>query len=196
MAAGSESMAQFQLYLALLCRWNERMNLTASTEWRLLGPLFQEALWAAGRYPDGGQRHLDFGSGAGFPALAMKVVLPGMVLDLVESRRKKAVFLETVVRELGLQGVGVHCRRLGQFLAGEAEHRSWDCISWKGMRPAKPETDLLAARAGRQTRLWVFHGREIPVESERAWEDRFERLQTVACPGRRGSYLSVYAKRG
>lgn len=192
---GSESAARFQLYLSLLCRWNARMNLAASTDWALLGPLFEEALWAAGRYPEGSRSHLDFGSGAGFPALAMKIVLPEMALDLVESRRKKSVFLETVVWELGLQRVAVHCRRLGQYLEEDAA-RCWDCVSWKGVRPSAAELELLVGGSGPETRFWVFHGRELPVASAGLFERRFGLLRTEACPGRRGSFLSIYAKQG
>ncbi len=47
----------------------------------------------------------DIGSGAGFPGLALKVVLPGMALTLVEPVHKKAVFLRQVIRTLNLSPV-------------------------------------------------------------------------------------------
>ena len=60
----------------------------------------------------------DIGSGAGFPGLALKVVLPGMDLTLVEPARKKAAFLRHVARTLGLAGVSVHEARV-EALGGE-----------------------------------------------------------------------------
>ena len=60
-------------YLRLLRKWNSKINLTASSEWDALSPLFSEALWAAGLYPESERSHLDIGSGAGFPAIPMRV---------------------------------------------------------------------------------------------------------------------------
>lgn len=55
--------------------------------------------------PAAGKRIIDVGSGAGFPGLPLKIVRPELELTLLESSRKKAGFLETTVRELGLEGV-------------------------------------------------------------------------------------------
>src|SRR5262249_2319729 len=99
-----ELLVKFSRYLALLQKWNRRMNLTASTDWGQLRPFFEEAIWSSGFYPDGLVRHLDLGSGAGFPAVLIRVIKERMVLDLVERRTKRAVFLQTVVQQLALTG--------------------------------------------------------------------------------------------
>ncbi len=52
-------------------------------------------------------RACDIGSGAGFPGLALKIVLPHMHVTLVEPARKKAAFLRHVIRTLGLSGANV-----------------------------------------------------------------------------------------
>lgn len=49
----------------------------------------------------------DIGSGAGFPGLALKIVLPETDITLVEPARKKAAFLRHVIRTLGLSGAKV-----------------------------------------------------------------------------------------
>lgn len=59
---------------------------------------------------------LDVGSGAGFPGIPLKILLPGIRLVLLEPRAKRALFLETVVREMGLRGVTVECRRAEDYL--------------------------------------------------------------------------------
>ncbi len=54
-------------------------------------------------------RWADLGSGAGFPGLVWAARCPDLGMDLVESRRKRAIFLETVVREAGVgHRVAVH----------------------------------------------------------------------------------------
>lgn len=55
---------------------------------------------------------LDVGSGAGFPGVPLAIVWPTTQWYLVESRAKKAGFLEKAVRELGLGNVKVVCARV------------------------------------------------------------------------------------
>lgn len=50
---------------------------------------------------------LDIGSGAGFPALPMKIWAPQLHLTLVESNQKKATFLREVSRTLTLTNINV-----------------------------------------------------------------------------------------
>jgi 16S rRNA (guanine527-N7)-methyltransferase len=52
-------------------------------------------------------RVLDIGSGAGFPALPLKLWAPHIHLTLIESNHRKAAFLREVSRELGLTGIHV-----------------------------------------------------------------------------------------
>jgi 16S rRNA (guanine527-N7)-methyltransferase len=52
--------------------------------------------------PAPGLRMLDMGSGAGFPALPIKIACPGIVVTMVESTKKKASFLRHIIRTLKL----------------------------------------------------------------------------------------------
>jgi len=60
---------------------------------------------------------LDLGSGAGFPGIPLAIVWPECQIVLVESREKKAGFLERVARELGLRNVAVACVRIEDLVA-------------------------------------------------------------------------------
>ena len=94
-------------YYRLLLQWGSRINLTGSTEWSRLKPLFEEALWAGALYPASAQRHLDIGSGAGFPALIIRILRSGAHLDLVEARGKRAIRLAIYGGVLGLGAITV-----------------------------------------------------------------------------------------
>jgi 16S rRNA (guanine527-N7)-methyltransferase len=59
---------------------------------------------------------LDLGSGAGFPALPLKIWSPHLRLTLVESNHKKAAFLREVVRSLTLMDVNVIAERAETLL--------------------------------------------------------------------------------
>ena len=89
-----ETIEKFQAFLTLLEKWQRRINLVANST-----------------LADAWQRHiLDVGSGAGFPGLVL-AIMGGVTVDLVESDQRKAVFLSTVIRELGLPAK-VHNQRI------------------------------------------------------------------------------------
>lgn len=161
LALEGERWERLGKYVALLLRWNERMNLTAlDGGGRGLGRLVIEPLLAARHVPPGAATMLDVGSGGGSPAIPMKIGRPELRLRMVESRARKAAFLRHAVRELNLSGVEVeHCRY--EALAERQGMRgSQDVITVRGVRVddavgglrgfLKPEGRVLAFRsAGR-----------------------------------------------
>ncbi len=129
-------LGQISIYIDLLLRWNARINLTAIRHpeeivTRHFGESFFLArhLFPAAATPchpershvireaDGAAeskdphslplRALDIGSGAGFPALPLKMWAPQIQLTMVESNHKKAAFLREVARALTLTDVNV-----------------------------------------------------------------------------------------
>jgi 16S rRNA (guanine(527)-N(7))-methyltransferase RsmG len=178
-------------YRDLLETWNRKFNLTGSTEWAALAPLFEEAIWAAALYPDEASRHLDLGSGAGFPAVPLRILRPRMELDLVESRERRAVFLETVAGTLGLGAVRVRSERIGSALARDPGAR-WDRVSWKAIRLDDTDLELLLTRRPRE--LWIFHGATVPA-NEALILDAYALTTRDATPGRTDSFLSRYTLR-
>jgi 16S rRNA (guanine527-N7)-methyltransferase len=58
---------------------------------------------------------IDFGSGAGFPGLPIKIWAPHIRVTLIESNQKKATFLREVVRALTLTNVNVFSARAEDF---------------------------------------------------------------------------------
>jgi 16S rRNA (guanine527-N7)-methyltransferase len=70
---------------------------------------------------------LDIGSGAGLPAIPIKIVRRDLDMTLLEASRKKSSFLKEVVRKLGLHGVSVLNSRLEDLLK-EDPRPSFDLI--------------------------------------------------------------------
>lgn len=58
---------------------------------------------------------LDVGSGGGFPGIPLAIAWPRTSVTLLESRDRKAGFLDLAIRELGLRNVKVVCDRLERF---------------------------------------------------------------------------------
>jgi 16S rRNA (guanine527-N7)-methyltransferase len=93
------------VYLVELKKWNNRINLTAIREERdiLIKHVLDSLSYLKGFHPTPGMRLMDMGSGAGFPALPIKIVHPEIAITMVESVKKKASFLRHVVRTLGTE---------------------------------------------------------------------------------------------
>ena len=106
-----ETIEKFQAYLTLLEKWQRRINLVSNST---LTEAWQRHILDSGQlaahYPPQTKHILDVGSGAGFPGLVL-AIMGGVTVDLVESDQRKAVFLSTVIRELGLPAK-VHNQRI------------------------------------------------------------------------------------
>ena len=106
-----ETIDKFQAYLTLLEKWQRQINLVANST---LAEAWQRHILDSGQlaalYPPQTTRVMDVGSGAGFPGLVL-AIMGGVTVDLVESDQRKAVFLSTVIRELGLPAK-VHNQRI------------------------------------------------------------------------------------
>ncbi|MFQ5483268.1 MAG: 16S rRNA (guanine(527)-N(7))-methyltransferase RsmG [Nitrospinaceae bacterium] len=96
---------RLETYIGLWQKWNRIHNLTAEKEVLpfLEKHVFESLLFARALAPDA--KILDFGSGAGLPGIPLKIAMPGLDVTLLESQRRRANFLRTVVRELGLPGL-------------------------------------------------------------------------------------------
>jgi 16S rRNA (guanine527-N7)-methyltransferase len=188
----SESGAQMRAYLALLEKWDSAINLTASTEWSAINPLFLESIRASAFYPRGDVKHLDIGSGGGFPAIPLRILQPSMQLELVESRGKRCVFLETVVNQLEFREAVIHNMRLDELLHRVGEEKVWDCISWKAIKLAARDLEMLRSHAHSKTQFWVFQGKEMAVREPEAFAKDFTLLRNERLGCGREWNLSIY----
>lgn len=109
--------AALQKYLDLLIKWQKSHRLVGSSDpdW-IVQNLFLDSLLFLHVLPASVTSLLDLGSGAGVPGIPIKIVRPHLRLVLVESRRRRASFLATVVRELQLEGARVVAGRAEDFI--------------------------------------------------------------------------------
>ena len=122
----------FETYRETLLLWNTRMNLVSlQSELDLPVRHFIDSLTLLPHVPPGTGTILDIGSGAGFPAIPIKIVRTDLHVTLLEASRKKSSFLKEVIRKLGLQGIAVLNCRLEELL--KKDH--------------KPTFDLIVSRA-------------------------------------------------
>ena len=106
----TKQLDQFSTYYEMLVDWNTRVNLTAITEPEdVANKHFIDSL-AAEPYLPKGASVADVGTGAGFPGIPLLIVRPDLKLTLMDSLQKRLVFLEAVLKELGLSADCVHAR--------------------------------------------------------------------------------------
>lgn len=100
-------------YAALLREWNERINLISRRDsTRVLTYHVIDSLAVAAVLPDR-SRVCDLGAGAGLPGIPLAIVRPDLDVVLLESSRKRGLFLQAAIDGLGL----ANCR----LAAGRAE---------------------------------------------------------------------------
>jgi 16S rRNA (guanine527-N7)-methyltransferase len=117
----------FEEYIALILRWNARVNLTAiRDEENILRRHFVESIACARSLPTGIATLLDVGSGAGFPGIPIALCRPEIAVTLAESQGKKAAFLSEAVRVLGV-AANVHPAR------AETLGSLYDCVTLRAV---------------------------------------------------------------
>ncbi len=120
----ARQIAAFETYERELLAWNSRFNLTAIRESEgVRSKHFLDSLSCLLVLRDNPpNRLIDIGTGAGFPGLPLKILLPNLNLTLVESVSKKVEFCRHMVTTLGLDKVEVLQSR-AEELGQSSQHR-------------------------------------------------------------------------
>jgi 16S rRNA (guanine527-N7)-methyltransferase len=183
-AVSRETLARLEAYVGLLKRWNTRIN--------LVSPATIESVW---------QRHIadsaqlldlapkdtptwiDLGAGAGLPGLAVAALAaekaPTLKVTLVESDGRKAAFLDTAAREMGL-GVAIEACRI-ETLAP----RGFDVVSARALAPLTKLCELAHRFASGETVFLFPKGARLDSELTLAaadWHIRAERIVSLTDP--------------
>ena len=113
----STNIADLELFLQEMGRWNRVHNLTAiegekdSIRLHLIDSI--AVLPALRRFLKGPLPKIaDLGSGGGLPAIPIAIVQPEWRLSLIEAIRKKTAFLQHVRGKLKLKNIEVLCERV------------------------------------------------------------------------------------
>jgi 16S rRNA (guanine527-N7)-methyltransferase len=172
----AETTAKFEEYLALILRWNGRMNLTAVRDPKeIVSRHFVESIACAQALPAGIATLLDFGSGAGLPGIPIALCRPEIKVTLAESQIKKAAFLREVVRSLKLNAT---------VFAGRAEnlHEKFDCVALRAVDRMEQAVKAASGLVRAGGWLAVFTTEADRGKLESAWKD-LESRQTIKIAG-------------
>ena len=153
-----ETQDRLTAYVALVEKWQRRVNLVSAST---LPDIWSRHIWDSAQLaplvPEGTCRILDVGSGAGFPGLVL-AALCDAECHLVESDQKKAIFLQTVVRECGIPAV-IHTARIESLPSLGAE-----IVTARALAPMDRLLDLLADQLSAGTRCLFLKGAQAEQE--------------------------------
>jgi 16S rRNA (guanine527-N7)-methyltransferase len=172
-------LTAFQMYADELCAWNEKYNLTAIKDLegiqvkhfldslsllKVLRPGGSEAAAEGGGRP----RLIDVGTGAGFPGLPLKIVLPQLQVTLLEATGKKVKFCEHIVEKLKLSGVRVIKARAEEAGQAPAHREQYDWAVARAVAEMPALAEYLLPLVKRGGRALAQKGEGAPAETHTA----------------------------
>ncbi len=101
----------FGIYLELLYEYRGRINLISDSDYQRISCRHFLVSLIGLPYLRDARRVADLGSGAGFPGLPLKIVMPEKEFVLIESMKKRARFLVNLIQSLSTKRVSVFCGR-------------------------------------------------------------------------------------
>ncbi len=122
----NDKAAKFMRFYEYLIEWNQKMNLTAITEFEdVVRKHFLDScllIKLYGDYDFAGKTIIDIGTGPGFPGIPLAIMMEDTSFTLVDSLNKRVNFVNEVVSALGLSNVSTVCAR-AEDLARDDMHR-------------------------------------------------------------------------
>ena len=188
--ASDEVLGRLRRFVTMLVAWNSNVSNLISkndaariAERHLVESLEPAALLAS----RGLSSWMDFGSGAGFPAVPLALVGIGERWRLVESRRPKTLFLRKIVGALELRGFEVIHDRL-ENIAGDVPVDGFTARATQAVGP----TLRLAARhvrPGGTACLWKGSSWKAEMYADPSWAEHWGFEKRIEFEGRQSSVL-------
>ena len=127
-----EQVKKYLRYFEMLVEWNQKMNLTAITEYHdVMKKHFVDSISLIKVFDTSKECSvIDVGTGAGFPGLALKIAYPNLKITLLDSLNKRISFLDAVIKELDLTDINtIHARAEDQAKKGMLRESFDLCVS-------------------------------------------------------------------
>ena len=152
-----KAMTQFRIYEQMLISWNQRMNLIArGDEAKIVSRHFLESIgWLKIHSFSADERIVDIGTGAGFPGLPMAIIRPDLKISLVDSNRKKILFLKNVIQELECSSIRIVLSRaeelddsfgVADVVVSRAVSSVTHLMEWTSLLLKRPEGTLMTLK--------------------------------------------------
>ena len=166
---GPDTVRRLRLFEELIRSWAPRLDLVSPADLpRLWERHIRDSLRAVPWIEEASPGPcIDVGSGAGLPGIPLAVAT-GRAWRLLEPRRRRAAFLEEVVRELALEGCEVVTATAGEAARDAALARAHAVATARALAPPAEAAALCRplVSPGGAILLFVGANREIPLNAE------------------------------
>jgi len=178
-----ETNDPLRTYSAAIKTWTARINLIARND------VTDEAIWERHiadslqilpLIPPGVDRAIDLGSGAGLPGLVVAIERRDIVVTMIESDRRKAAFLQTMVANLGLRA-HVLAQRIEQVTLAPSP-----LVTARALAPLPKLLDYAAGFLAPNGICLFLKGVSVAAELEEAaaqWRMRVEQFPSRTAQG-------------
>ena len=178
-ADADPALARLREFARRLLEWNRQVSniMSRHDEERIVERHLLESIAPAHWLREAGlENWLDFGTGAGLPAIPLAIAGVGARWTLVESRRTKTLFLRKTIENMALHGFDVVNDRLENLVRAEDLVPSLDGFTSRATIRLGPTLALAAriVRPGGVAFLWKGSGREDEMEGHSGWRDHWE----------------------
>ena len=172
-ALSADQGARLRRHLALLAKWNRRLNLTSvkGMDDMVVRHLLDSL--AIARFVRG-HSLLDIGSGGGFPGMPLAVINPQLEVTLLDSRGKRIEFLRYACAALDLGGVSVVRGRVEDYRPAQ----KFDTLAVRAFASLGETLKATAALHRPGVRLLAMKGR-LPVREMAALSDSWRERMIV-----------------
>lgn len=157
-------LEQLKKFYQLLISWNERINLTRIVDLKeVYLKHFYDSLTLSKIYSFTNETLCDVGSGAGFPGIVLKIVYPNLKITLVDSLNKRVLYLNEVIKELGLLDITALHSRV------EDINTTFDIITVRAVAKLSKLIDICYPLMNDSTKLLIMKGniQEELIESSK-----------------------------
>ncbi len=164
-----EQARLFLVHKNFLQQENKRINLTRITE---EARVLEEHFWDSVACLDQGRSFtgstlLDVGTGAGFPGVPIKILIPEVQLTLMEPAGRRAAYLRQLARELSLEGIEVIQHRAEEF----GRNKGREIYAWvvaRALAPLVTGVELALPLVQVNGFFWAYKGRDYQQELDEA----------------------------
>jgi len=181
-----ETLDRLEIYEERLKKWNRAINLVAKpTLEHIWTRHFLDSAQLLDHVPTGTKTWIDLGSGAGFPGLVVAILRPNISVTLVESDRRKSVFLSETARATSTE-ISVLCER------AESIDIKANIISARALAPLSDLLELAEPLLSQQGICLLLKGENVEnelTEANQLWHIDHEQFDSRADP--RGTILSI-----
>ena len=170
-----KQLDQFHNYAILLQEYNEKINLTAITEYEeIIERHFYDSIlpfFNIFKF----ETICDVGAGAGFPSIPLKIIMPNIKVTIVETLNKRCKFLNDLISKLDINDVTIVNARAEDYCKEKRE--SFDIVTARAVANLNMLSELCIPLVKLNGHFIVLKG----SQGEKEYEDAQKAIEILGC---------------